>query len=55
MMGNDSDRGIIPRISDFLFGSVDSKLKRLADTPDEGETKFMITVHQGVITYNYNI
>ena len=44
MMGNDSDRGIIPRISDFLFESVDSKLKRLAETPDEGETKFMITV-----------
>lgn len=44
MMGNESDRGIIPRINDFLFESVDNKLKRLAELPDEGETKFMITV-----------
>jgi hypothetical protein len=45
MMGNDSDRGIIPRINDYLFEQVDIKLKSILEKTDEGEeAKFMITV-----------
>lgn len=44
MMGNDKDPGIIPRINQYLFEQSEAKLAASQQSPEEGETKIMITV-----------